>query len=108
MKAVANSTFAGYEQLDHSLETPNVFPTLWTVHTDHNQGEWVLDRYDTWSAETYNFTMFDVNKAESTTLGIHHKISNGNINKLTEAEKVAIKPPFLYLEQPKRTSIHYG
>lgn len=71
MKAVANSTFAGYEQLDHSLETPNVFPTLWTVHTDRNQGEWVLDRYDTWSAETYNFTMFDVNKAQSTTLGIH-------------------------------------
>ena len=71
MKAVANSTFAGYDQLDHSLETPDVFPTLWTVHTDRNQGEWVLDRYDTWTAETYNFTMFDVNKAESTTLGIH-------------------------------------
>ncbi len=73
MKAVANSTFAGYDQLDHSLETPDVFPTLWTVHTDRNQGEWVLDRYDTWTAETYNFTMFDVNKAESTTLGIHPK-----------------------------------
>ncbi|OAN10912.1 hydrolase [Photobacterium jeanii] len=71
MKAVANSTFAGYEQLDHSLETPDVFPTLWTVHTDRNAGEWVLDRYDTWAAETYNFTMFDVNKAAPTTLGIH-------------------------------------
>ncbi|USD64287.1 linear amide C-N hydrolase [Vibrio sp. SCSIO 43136] len=71
MKAVANSTFAGYEQLDHSLENPNVFPTLWTVHTDRNAGEWILDRYDTWTAETYNFTMFDVNKAVSTTLGIH-------------------------------------
>ncbi|WP_239670847.1 hypothetical protein [Vibrio variabilis] len=55
------------------METPDVFPTLWTVHTDRNQGEWALDRYDTWTAETYNFTMFDVSKAESTTLGIHPK-----------------------------------
>ncbi len=73
MKAVAHSTFAGYEQLDHSLENPNVFPTLWTVHTDRNAGEWTLDRYDTWEAETYDFSMFDLNKPESTMLGIHPK-----------------------------------
>ncbi|MEZ9924261.1 linear amide C-N hydrolase [Vibrio breoganii] len=71
MKAVAHSTFAGYEQLDHTLEIPTVFPTLWTVHTDRNAGEWILDRYDTWAAEKYDFTMFDVNKATETVLGQH-------------------------------------
>ncbi|MEZ8824453.1 linear amide C-N hydrolase [Vibrio amylolyticus] len=71
IKAVSHSTFAGYEQMDHTLETPDVFPTLWTVHTDRNSGEWVLDRFDTWAAETYNFTMFDTKKGESNQLGIH-------------------------------------
>ncbi|AIW17017.1 linear amide C-N hydrolase [Vibrio tubiashii] len=73
MRAVANSTFAGYEQLDHSLESPDVFPTLWTVHTDRNAGEWVLDRYDTWTPEMYNFEMFDVSSPKSVSLGIHPK-----------------------------------
>ncbi len=52
-RAVASNTFADYEQLNHSLETPNVFPTLWTVHTDRNAGEWVLGRYDTWATVHY-------------------------------------------------------
>jgi choloylglycine hydrolase len=71
MRAVANSTFAGYEQLDYTLDNPATFPTLWTVHTDRNSGEWVLDRHDTWAAEKYDFTQFDNTISESVSLGIH-------------------------------------
>ncbi|GLP95686.1 linear amide C-N hydrolase [Paraferrimonas sedimenticola] len=69
MKAAANNVFAGYDQLDKNVG--DVFPTLWTVHTDRNAGEWVFDRYDTWNVETYNFSMFDTNKPERQPMGIH-------------------------------------
>ncbi|GLS83266.1 hypothetical protein GCM10007894_12430 [Paraferrimonas haliotis] len=71
MKAAANTVFSGYEQEDPYVG--GVFPTLWTVHTDRNAGEWVLDRHDTWEIETYNFSQFDTNKAERQVLGAHPK-----------------------------------
>ena len=71
IKAAANTVFAGYDQLDPYVN--DVFPTLWTIHTDRNAGEWVLDRHDTWAVEKYSFSMFDVNKAERQPLGIHPK-----------------------------------
>ncbi|MGY5453022.1 linear amide C-N hydrolase [Agarivorans sp. MS3-6] len=69
IKAAAATAFAGYDQVDNTVG--DVFPTLWTMYTDRNNGEWVLDRYDTWGAEKYDFTMFDTNKAERQALGIH-------------------------------------
>ena len=71
IKAAANTVFAGYDQLDPYVN--DVFPTLWTIHTDRNAGEWKLDRHDTWEVENYSFKMFDTNKAERQPLGIHPK-----------------------------------
>lgn len=69
LKAAGATAFAGYDQIDNTVN--DVFPTLWTMYTDRQHGEWVLDRYDTWSAEKYDFSMFDTNKAERQELGIH-------------------------------------
>ncbi|MEZ8825808.1 linear amide C-N hydrolase [Vibrio amylolyticus] len=69
IKAAGATSFAGYDQLDKNVG--DVFPTLWTVYTDRNNGEWVLDRHDTWNGEKYNFDMFETNKAERQVMGIH-------------------------------------
>lgn len=71
IKAAGATIFAGYDQLDPVVN--DVFPTLWTVYTDRNKGEWVLDRHDTWTPEVYNFTMFDTKVAKRTELGVHPK-----------------------------------
>ncbi|MCG9581907.1 linear amide C-N hydrolase [Vibrio tubiashii] len=72
IKAVGATVFAGYDRLDHTMgDNADVFPTLWTVYTDRNQGQWVFDRYDTWEIEKYNFSMFDNNSPISVELGAH-------------------------------------
>lgn len=71
MKGAGATIFAGYNQLDPFAN--EVFPTLWTIYTDRRKSEWVLDRYDTWNAEIYNFTMFDTKLAERQQMGIHPK-----------------------------------
>ena len=69
IKGAGATIFAGYDQIDPYAN--DVFPTLWTIYTDRNELEWVLDRYDTWSAEIYDFTMFDTKLAERQQMGIH-------------------------------------
>ena len=69
IKAAGATVFAGYNQVDPYVN--DVFPTLWTIYTDRLNGEWILDRYDTWQAERYSFEMFDNDKAERQPLGIH-------------------------------------
>ena len=69
IKGAGAAIFAGYNQLDPYVN--DVFPTLWTIYTDRNELEWVLDRYDTWNAEIYNFAMFDNELAERQQMGIH-------------------------------------
>ncbi len=69
IKGAGATIFAGYDQIDPFVN--DVFPTLWTIYTDRNELEWVLDRYDTWNGEIYNFTMFDTKLPERQELGIH-------------------------------------
>lgn len=69
IKGAGATIFAGYDQIDPYVN--DVFPTLWTIYTDRNELEWVLDRYDTWTGEIYNFNMFDTNLPERQQLGIH-------------------------------------
>ena len=69
IKGAGATIFAGYDQIDPYAN--DVFPTLWTIYTDRNELEWVLDRYDTWNAEIYDFTMFDTELAERQQIGIH-------------------------------------
>ena len=69
IKGAGATIFAGYDQIDPYAN--DVFPTLWTIYTDRNELEWVLDRYDTWNAEIYNFSMFDTTLAERQQMGIH-------------------------------------
>ncbi|MCW8347479.1 linear amide C-N hydrolase [Vibrio sp. ZSDZ65] len=69
MKAAGASVFAGYSQLDPYAN--DVFPTLWTIYTDQNAKEIVLDRYDTWQIERYNFDMFNNEQPKEVILGAH-------------------------------------
>ena len=69
IKAVAATVFAGYDQIDPYVN--DVFPTLWTIHTDRDAKEWNLDRYDTWTVEHYSFDMFDATQAKRVVLGAH-------------------------------------
>ncbi|MGF1777494.1 linear amide C-N hydrolase [Vibrio nomapromontoriensis] len=71
MKAAGASVFAGYSQLDPYAN--DVFPTLWTIYTDQNAKEIVLDRYDTWQIERYNFDMFNNEQPKEVILGAHPK-----------------------------------
>ncbi len=72
IKGAGAAIFAGCDQIDPYAN--DVFPTLWTIYTDRNELEWVLDRYDTWNAEIYNFTMFDTKLPERQQLGIHPEL----------------------------------
>lgn len=69
MKAVGATVFAGYDQIDKSVN--DVFPTLWTNYTDRDAKTWTFDRYDTWAVEHYSFDMFNNNEAKRVVLGAH-------------------------------------
>lgn len=66
MRGLVANVYAATEQLDH-IEN-EVYPTLWSVLADQKKPAYYLERYNTWSTEYYDFSMFPVAKPEVVTL----------------------------------------
>lgn len=66
MRGLQASVWAGTEELDRADNA--VYPTIWSVLADQKAQKYYLSRYNTWCAEQYDFTMFDVTKPEVVTL----------------------------------------